>query len=726
MKRQPDGLSSAPALKTVFFITAMIACSFFPAAGQTPCGPPPIDTGFGAPGPYSVVSDSFTNPPVISEFIHVFYPRAAAGKCPVIFLCQRYGIKDPQEYATLINHIVSRGYVVIMPSIRPVLFTRVQLDKYENGYLGFREAVARFASIIDTTRIGFVGHGFGAGMAPSIARSMILDDKWGQTAAFLYLMSPWYVYNIDERQLATFPAHVKLIVQDFSDDNINDPHIAEHLFLSFGVPPGEKEFFIMYGDRWGDCVLNAGNSVPEGPGSTFGEENALDYYGIYRTFDALAAYTYAGSQSAKAVALGSGVSRTCFMGQWPDGIPIRPMIATDNPQPYTPKALYVNSWQSPRNPQIESSKVKKATKVELTFVNKKIKNVAKFGEKKIQAALDKKEPDIGFTPNPIDSGYGADGDYGVLIDSLPSPLYKNGYVYFFHPADTARRYPTLFLQHGYSGGDPNDFQPFINHIVSRGINVVFSPYPILPAVKNVKTTLEKYTIAFAGVDAAIDRFGMYIDTSRVGFFGQSFGGGIVPSLAWKILMERNWGQSGAFIFLSAPWFPFNISQRQLQSFRRNVKLLIQVYDDDVINDHQIAIDIFNNLSVPASEKDYCIMYSDSLDGTVLPANHFVAYGPANIYGTLDQLDFYGIFRLFDALAEYSLNGNASAKVVALGHGSPQQCFMGTWSNGTPIARLVVNDNPRAYHPELSYFFNWDNPLNPRRNLADSTANPVKK
>jgi hypothetical protein len=101
----------------------------------------------------------------------------------------------------------------------------------------------------------------------------------------------------------------------------------------------------------------------------------------------------------------------------------------------------------------------------------------------------------------------------------------------------------------------------------------------------------------------------------------------------------NWGESGRFIFASAPYYSFNISQTELQSFPANVKLLTMVYDNDSTNDHRMAIDIFKNINIPASEKDYLLVKSDTINGYVYEAVH----GVPNTLSAFDALDYYAIY-----------------------------------------------------------------------------------
>ncbi len=58
--------------------------------------------------------------------------------------------------------------------------------------------------------------------------------------------------------------------------------------------------------------------------------------------------------------------------------------------------------------------------------------------------------------------------------------------------------------------------------------------------------------------------------------------------------------------------------------------------------------------------------------------------------TPDALDFYGFRKLFDALADAAFYGRNRA--YALGN-TPQQRYMGAWSDGRPVKELVILDRP---------------------------------
>ncbi len=61
--------------------------------------------------------------------------------------------------------------------------------------------------------------------------------------------------------------------------------------------------------------------------------------------------------------------------------------------------------------------------------------------------------------------------------------------------------------------------------------------------------------------------------------------------------KNNWGENRRLLFSLATWYSYELTQAQLQSFPSNTKLIMQVYDDDNVNDHRMAIGIFNNIYI---------------------------------------------------------------------------------------------------------------------------------
>lgn len=298
------------------------------------------------------------------------------------------------------------------------------------------------------------------------------------------------------------------------------------------------------------------------------------------------------------------------------------------------------------------------------------------------------------------NGYGQDGTYSVARVAFPSPLYKGKDVEIFYPKQSDGPCPVIFYCHPF-GGEKSSFNiNLFSFIAKKGYAVVFAPYPTFGGSVD-----DRYNTLWQSFKAAVSKYPNFIDSKRVGFMGHSFGGGAAFSLAYKGFVDEGWGEKGRFLFVQAEWYSYQISQKQLQAFPPNTKLITQVYDEDKVNDHRMAIDMFQNINVPNSEKDFVLVRKSVVRGYNYTAEH-------NLPSTrlsCDAYDYYVVYRLLDALMDYSFNGNAAAKKVALGNGCPEQVVM---PDG--LVPLYVTDSPVAAYPQGRYRFRWNNVQNPRK------------
>ncbi|MCK5458471.1 MAG: hypothetical protein KAI20_01155, partial [Thermoplasmatales archaeon] len=60
------------------------------------------------------------------------------------------------------------------------------------------------------------------------------------------------------------------------------------------------------------------------------------------------------------------------------------------------------------------------------------------------------------------------------------------------------------------------------------------------------------------------------------------------------------------------------------------------------------------------------------------------------FSTVDAMDYYSTWKLFDALTDYAFYGINGE--YCLGN-TPEQRFMGLWSDGTPVNELIITDTP---------------------------------
>lgn len=667
-------------------------------------------------------TDTIRDPSSQRVLLFIIHPDTGRAH-PCVLFCPRFGSDDPAEYRGLIEHLARQGSVVVFPTYEANTFTRrsVEIGPRTDEIFSLVSRVVK--NMVDTTRVGFIGHSYGAGIIPVIAARILNRTGWGSNGSFFYLMSPWYFPGMSTRSLANFPQSAQVVVQVFSDDNINDPRMGAYFFQMLKLPLDQKEFLVVPSPT-GPGRIKSDFLVPLSAEAFGGSDDILDSAAVFRMVDSLFAGVFWGDSSAHAFALGSGTTRKIALGNASDTA--FAMIATDRPKQYIRVRPYINSWISPRNPFVEVTKFRKARRLYAKFQQKKVSNTLSYAVDKKRKESAPVESTFDVFTNPIDTGFGADGFFSVRVDTVFDKRTDFSPAFFFRPAgDSASRWPVVILLHGYTGQEYNFYEPYISHMVSRGIAVLYPTFPKMPVASSVSRVAEKLAIIKTGIDILYERFGALLDTSRVGVQGHSYGGGMVPAIGRYLFTERRWGGTGAYLYLTAPWYCSGISEGELESLPQHVKMVTMIFDEDHINDHAIAVDIHLAVGLPEEQKNFIILFSDSIDGMVMRADHYVPYGTGYVYGQKNYLDYYGVYRFGDALAAYSFYGSAIGKSIAMGDGNESQRFMGKRLDNSLVRAAKITRWPVALHPQEDYFYPWENSLNPRKELRRESSDSTR-
>lgn len=321
---------------TVRLSLAVIALAAVSCRAQTPsqCDTniPPITAGYGADGPYKADMESVDNPGFARKPVEIFFPLRASGKRPVVFFSHGYGPGAWETNEGLIDHAVSRGYIVVFSSY-PMI--GVTMDaRYDALWQGFQAAVDKFGDRMDLTRVAFVGHSFGGGANPSMAYDGIVKKGWGSNGAFLFELAPWYVYQMPNDKLAALPKSLAHAVEVYDKDNKNDHRMAIDLYAN--TPVDQRYYFLVHSETVAGCDITADHAVPGRNPSERQRE-----YALYRPFDALAADAFDKSTEAKAALSTMGASTSVS--------PYQPLELVAHPSPVQPESYYDNAWSSSRN-----------------------------------------------------------------------------------------------------------------------------------------------------------------------------------------------------------------------------------------------------------------------------------------------------------------------------------------------------------------------------------------
>ncbi len=291
--------------------------------------------------------------------------------------------------------------------------------------------------------------------------------------------------------------------------------------------------------------------------------------------------------------------------------------------------------------------------------------------------------------------YGSGGDqYWILRPAKPEP-------------DSA---PLVLFVHGWGGFKPMYYRDWLNHLVKKGNVVVYPRYQA-----SFLTPPEKFTPAtINALSKAIERLkkddNITINTENFGVIGHSAGGTISANVT-AIAGDKGLPEPDGVMIIQ-PGRSLNrdneniIEERfkleDLSKIPSETNMIVMVGEDDNVVGNRTARKIFREAtSVPLKRRDFIIVRSDRRGNPNLIADHFSPLAMSEnddvknrirkivgrtFMGT-NALDYYGYWRLSDALLNYSFHENN--RDHALGDTEAQR-NMGRWSDGTPVNPLTVN------------------------------------
>lgn len=313
----------------------------------------------------------------------------------------------------------------------------------------------------------------------------------------------------------------------------------------------------------------------------------------------------------------------------------------------------------------------------------------------------------------IDTGYGSWGDHGVSAPAsfeIESHGLTNKVTLYF-PGDQVAAAPPIFFAPGWDVSCES-YGELLRFLASKGyVSVCDDPG------ENVGVIGGQLYDSFK---EAVSRYPTLIDVSKFGLAGHSSGAGLLPSVGYKLAVDDGWGVQGKFIFSSAPWIDFDITDEMLANYPTDMKFILQTYEDDISTDLRTYIDQFESQSrIPDSQKDYVTLRPATEGGYNYLADHAAIATGGDGYGVYDAMDTYGIFRLIEALADYAFTGNATAKSIALeeNYNSDRQSEMGD------LPDLISTDDPRPIPGQITDY-PCDISANPRRSYCDEYDNEL--
>ena len=260
--------------------------------------------------------------------------------------------------------------------------------------------------------------------------------------------------------------------------------------------------------------------------------------------------------------------------------------------------------------------------------------------------------------------------------------------WIFDPVQVLGPVPVIVFLHGWGLLDPTQYSIWIEHLVKRGNVVVFPKFQdnILELTPNMTPN------AVSAVQSAFVTLGSRADRSRFAIVGHSIGASIAFDMS--ALAATAGLPAPTALMAAAPGGTTSFGWTgtgSLDQIPANILALVLIGDEDTTVGDETAKALFASIpQVACTNKNLLLVRSDRHGTPQLVASH--AAPTAAAIGS-NALDFYGYWKLSDALIGAAFYG--SWRDYALG-GGPNQTFMGTWSDGVPVAPLqIVRDGTCA-------------------------------
>ncbi|MBL4703909.1 MAG: T9SS type A sorting domain-containing protein [Flavobacteriales bacterium] len=306
-------------------------------------------------------------------------------------------------------------------------------------------------------------------------------------------------------------------------------------------------------------------------------------------------------------------------------------------------------------------------------------------------------------PQPLTGPGGSSYNHGsVIFSDFTSFLNPNGYWLFEPDAPKPDSANLVVFNHGYGVWNPGPYAQWIAHLVRKGNVVIFPKYQASDA-----SAPSGYTGAM--VNGIIDGISeLQTGTGRVRpktenftIIGHSYGGVLSSNIA---IEHASYGVPKPKAILLCEPGTGGFSGGRLASYASmdtSYNLLIIVGDGDVVVGNAFGREIMDSTTIPTAHKNYITQFKDNYGAPNIQASHNEPLAKNNTYdgGSIssiitsayvvskeDAVDYYCYWKLADALMNCTFDGTDCD--FAFGD-TPNQRYMGEWSDSTPVIELVV-------------------------------------
>jgi pimeloyl-ACP methyl ester carboxylesterase len=214
--------------------------------------------------------------------VDIYYPADISGKRPTVFFISGWHVYHSETYRSLLYFVASQGYNCVFIPYRhpdPLSYPELLLTVLDS-------VVDQFSPIIDTSKVGYVGHSEGGGFVFYLARER---PNWGTQGRFIFSIAAWWGFHLPETGNVNYPSNTNLIVQVNHYDNGTDPRQNIDFLLHNTIPVERKTYLYLPGDAEHTADHGVSYSMFENGHYTY---DALEQVGLYRPLESLMHYSF--------------------------------------------------------------------------------------------------------------------------------------------------------------------------------------------------------------------------------------------------------------------------------------------------------------------------------------------------------------------------------------------------------------------------------------------------
>jgi dienelactone hydrolase len=216
--------------------------------------------------------------------VDLYTPADTTTTRPTIFFISGWRHYFSEQYYSLLYFIASQGFNAIFVSYDE---TNGASQNHIKNILETVVSDPKFSPLIDTTKVGFMGHSMGAGILFELATKL---DNWGTQGRFLFPLAGATAYH-QNQPLINLPPNTKMIVQTYNErqndrhyDWDTDPRFSVDYLINSNVSDVDKTYLYLPGDADHPSNHSTPKSRYENGAYYF---DALQQVGIFRPLESL-------------------------------------------------------------------------------------------------------------------------------------------------------------------------------------------------------------------------------------------------------------------------------------------------------------------------------------------------------------------------------------------------------------------------------------------------------